>query len=81
MIMELAERGSLQKLIDDRKKSNLLFTEKEALRMIANLVLGLIEINSKGFQHRDLKPANILVSEMEGTQILKLTDFGNTKYD
>ena len=81
MIMELAERGSLQKLIDDRKMSNLLFTEKEALRMIANLVLGLIEIHSKGFQHRDLKPANILVSEMEGTQILKLTDFGNTKYD
>ena len=48
--------------------------------MIANLALGLYEIHSKGIQHRDLKPANILISEMEGTQILKLTDFGLSKY-
>jgi serine/threonine protein kinase len=67
MIMELAEQGSLQKLIDEHKKNDLLFTEKEAMRMIANLVLGLFEIHSKGIQHRDLKPANILISEMEGT--------------
>jgi serine/threonine protein kinase len=46
IIMELAERGSLQKLIDERKKTNQLFTEKEVLRMIANLALGLYEIHS-----------------------------------
>jgi serine/threonine protein kinase len=48
IIMELAERGSLQKLIDERKKKNYPFTEKEALRMIANLALGLFEIHSQG---------------------------------
>ena len=47
--------------------------------MIANLAIGLFEIHSKGIQHRDLKPANILISEMQGTQILKLTDFGLSK--
>jgi serine/threonine protein kinase len=40
-----------------------MFTEKEALRMIANMALGIFEIHSQGVQHRDLKPANILVSE------------------
>jgi serine/threonine protein kinase len=49
--------------------------------MIANLALGLFEVHSQGIQHRDLKPANILISEMEGTQILKLTDFGLSKYN
>jgi serine/threonine protein kinase len=48
IIMELAEGGSLQKLIDERKKKNDLFTEKEALRMIANMALGLYEIHSQG---------------------------------
>ena len=80
IIMELAEQGSLQKLIDERKKANQLFTEKEVLRIIANLALGLFEIHSQGIQHRDLKPTNIFISEMEGTQILKLTDFGLSKY-
>jgi serine/threonine protein kinase len=49
--------------------------------MIANLALGLFEVHSQGIQHRDLKPANILISEMEGIQILKLTDFGLSKYN
>jgi len=49
--------------------------------MIANLALGLFEVHSQGIQHRDLKPANILISEMQGTQILKLTDFGLSKYN
>jgi len=48
--------------------------------MIANLALGLFEIHSKGIQHRDLKPANILISDMHRTKILKLTDFGLSKY-
>ena len=48
--------------------------------MIANLALGLFEIHSQGVQHRDLKPANILISEQNGSQILKLTDFGLSKY-
>jgi protein kinase A len=43
-IMELAEMGSLQKLIDGRKDRK--FSESEALRMIANLALGLFEIHS-----------------------------------
>jgi serine/threonine protein kinase len=58
-----------------------MFTEKEALRMIANLALGLFEIHSQGVQHRDLKPANILISQLNGFQILKLTDFGLSKYN
>jgi eukaryotic-like serine/threonine-protein kinase len=58
-----------------------MFSEKEALRMIANLALGIFEIHSQGVQHRDLKPANILVSESKGTQILKLTYFGLSKYN
>ena len=67
-------------IISWRRPINTLFTEKEASRMIANLALGLYEIHSIGIQHRDLKPANVLISDMEGTQILKLTDFGLSKY-
>ena len=49
--------------------------------MIANLALGLFEIHSEGIQHRDFKPLNILISEQNRTQILKITDFGLSKYE
>jgi serine/threonine protein kinase len=54
-------------IISGRRPINTLFTEKEALRMIANLALGIFEIHSQGIQHRDLKPGKLSSTLIVGT--------------
>lgn len=46
------------------------------------LLIGLEYLHSKGIVHRDLKPANILIDKLSnGTNILKIGDFGISKMD
>jgi len=58
--MEIAEKGSLKNLINQREKANQPFSEQEILIMFANIAFSLLEINSRGIFHRDLKPENML---------------------
>ena len=38
-----------------------LFSEKEILRFLANIIMVTFEINSRNIYHRDLKPENFLI--------------------
>jgi serine/threonine protein kinase len=58
--MEIAEKGSLNDLINLREKGNQPFSEQEIMLMFANIAFCLLEINSRGIFHRDLKPDNML---------------------
>jgi serine/threonine-protein kinase len=52
----------------------------EAIGLVRQIARGLREAHRQGVVHRDLKPSNImLVPENDGTEIVKILDFGLVK--
>jgi len=78
--MEIAEKGSLKNLINQRQMDKIPFSEKEIFIMFANIAFSLLEVNSRGIFHRDLKPDNMLLSNRDGIEYIMLTDFGTSNY-
>ncbi|MET7255041.1 serine/threonine protein kinase [Dyadobacter fermentans] len=65
--------GDLQEIIDNRKLSS-----KEALEIVAGVLLGLTELHSAhSLVHRDLKPGNILIDLSDNRPII--ADLGAVK--
>ena len=61
IVMEIAEKGSLKSLINQREMDKAPFSEKEIFIMFANIAFSLLEVNRRGIFHRDLKPDNMLI--------------------
>jgi serine/threonine-protein kinase len=54
--------------------------EEVALRLSAQILLGLAKAHEAGVVHRDIKPANIFVVQTDaGDQVAKILDFGIAK--
>src|SRR5213083_1176676 len=69
IVMELVEHGSLDDLIEQRKR----LPEEQVLESGIQVAKGLRAAHRKGLIHQDVKPANILfVNE----HIAKISDFG-----
>lgn len=49
-----------------------MFQEKEAIKIMSDVLSGFLELIENGIIHRDLKPANILIKN----DVYKLADFG-----
>lgn len=63
-----------------RERNNKPFSEEEAMEYFTMILIGLHALHSKKITHRDLKPGNILIDYLQdGTQILKIGDFGISK--
>ncbi len=69
LVMELVDRGTLEDIIEERRK----LPEEEVLRAGIEVARGLRAAFQKGLIHRDVKPANILFAS-DGTA--KVSDFG-----
>ncbi|KAI9205400.1 uncharacterized protein BJ171DRAFT_423179 [Polychytrium aggregatum] len=69
LVMEYLNGGDLAALI----KNSGSLDEKWAKQYIAEVVLGLEFLHSRGIVHRDLKPDNLLIDQ---SGHVKLTDFG-----
>jgi eukaryotic-like serine/threonine-protein kinase len=69
LVMELVDRGTLEDIIEERRK----LPEEEVLRAGIEIARGLRAAFQKGLIHRDVKPANILFAS-DGTA--KVSDFG-----
>lgn len=53
---------------------------REAARIGAQIARALVDAHGSGLVHRDLKPANIMrVTTGDGTELIKVTDFGVAK--
>jgi eukaryotic-like serine/threonine-protein kinase len=50
-----------------------------ALRVAAQMCLGLRRAHEAGIVHRDVKPANVFLAQREGDVVVKLLDFGIAK--
>ena len=49
---------------------------RTAVRMICQMLAGLVHAHAKGFVHRDIKPANLLIGSQGAKRVVKLADFG-----
>lgn len=53
---------------------------EEALGIMRQILLGLVEAHGAGVIHRDLKPANIFLEQaLDGSILVKIVDFGISK--
>jgi serine/threonine protein kinase len=76
----MANGGNFEALM----KKKMTFTVDEAMLYFTMILISLHYLHSKGITHRDLKPANILIDEKNEnneTKILKIGDFGISKFD
>src|SRR6266446_1223291 len=69
LVMELVDHGSLDDLIEQRKR----LPEEQVLEAGIQVAKGLRAAHAKGLIHRDVKPANILFAD---EHMAKIGDFG-----
>jgi hypothetical protein len=69
LVMELVDHGSLDDLIEQRKR----LPEEQVLEAGVQVAKGLRAAHAKGLIHRDVKPANILFAD---EHTAKIGDFG-----
>lgn len=72
LVMKLVEGETLEKTIATDGP----FEPHRAARIARQIASGLGEAHRGGFVHRDMKPANIMVSNVDGMDIVKILDFG-----
>lgn len=72
IIMEFCEKGDLETLIKKKQKEKGKFEEKDIVKILLNIMLGLKVMHKLKIIHRDIKPANILI---HGNGKFKIADF------
>lgn len=72
LVMELVEGTDAARLV---KKQGPLDVAT-AVRLAVHALAGLAHAHAKGYVHRDVKPANLLLGKVQGTQVVKVADFG-----
>ena len=79
LIMEECGGGELFARLAMNAKNNKMYTEKDAAKMMKQILEAMNYLHYHGVCHRDLKPENILLSSLEENSQLKLIDFGLSK--
>ena len=79
LIMEECNGGELFQRLAMNAKNNKMYTEKDAARIMKQILEAVNYLHYHGVCHRDLKPENILLSSMNEFSQLKLIDFGLSK--
>lgn len=75
MVMELVDGRSLEEII----KIEGALPPTRTLKITSQVLTALAYAHRNGIVHRDIKPANIIVSTSEGTDKVKIIDFGIAK--
>jgi len=74
IVMEHVPGETITQFCEDRKA-----TIGERIEVFIDVCRGVQHVHQKGLVHRDLKPPNILVTDLDGTWIPKIIDFGIAK--
>lgn len=72
LVMDFVEGRSLSDILDE--DANLEW--QRALPLFSQVCSGLAHAHNKGVLHRDLKPSNIMLTLVEGQELVKVVDFG-----
>ena len=75
IFMEYCEFGNLRKFFNRRELST-----KEKVRLMAQIADGIAHLHANDIIHRDVKPENILVQKINDKAVIKLSDFGVSKF-
>eukprot|EP01097_Dermamoeba_algensis_P009413 TRINITY_DN6616_c0_g1_i1.p1 TRINITY_DN6616_c0_g1~~TRINITY_DN6616_c0_g1_i1.p1 ORF type:complete len:316 (-),score=54.94 TRINITY_DN6616_c0_g1_i1:206-1153(-) len=75
LVTELVEGGELFEQVIKRGR----YTEKEAARILVQIISAVDYLHSQGIAHRDLKLENILTTGQSETEFVKIADFGLSK--
>jgi serine/threonine protein kinase len=73
MVMQYIDGESLE---DEVKRERKLTVER-SIKLIKDILHGLIEAHSYGIVHRDIKPLNVMISKLDGRAVIM--DFGIAK--
>lgn len=76
LLTEFCEGGELLNMIMRLKN----FTEKNAARIMKQLLSAVAYCHSKHIVHRDLKPENMLFESKDIESNIKIIDFGTSKF-
>ena len=80
--MELMKGGRLSKIIYQRKRDKIGFTDEEASLIIKGILKAVDYLHTNDIIHRDLKPDNILIQDINDFSTIKVADFGlSAKYE
>ena len=79
LIMEECSGGELFQRLALNAKNKIQYTEKDAAKLMKQILEAVNYLHHHGICHRDLKPENILLSSMSNKFQLKLIDFGLSK--
>ena len=79
LIMEECNGGELFARLAKNAKNNKMYTEKDAAKIMKQILEAVNYLHYHGVCHRDLKPENILFSSVDELSQLKLIDFGLSK--
>lgn len=61
LVMTLADRGTLEARITDRRRAGVMFSGREAAAICEEIALGVADVHALGHLHRDIKPSNVLI--------------------
>ncbi len=75
IIMEYFPAGNLRDVLGDRQ-----LDLPAKVRVAAGIASGLAAIHAQGIVHRDLKPPNVLVVEISGMWVPKISDLGVARF-
>jgi serine/threonine protein kinase len=73
-VMELIRGIPITAFCDENR-----LTPRERLELFLSVCQAVQHAHQKGIIHRDLKPSNVLVTQQEGTPMIKVIDFGIAK--
>jgi serine/threonine protein kinase len=77
LVQEYAEGKTYAKILGEKIRNSITFTEEEAITFLHQMLPILTNIHSQGIIHRDISPDNIILRESD--QLPVLIDFGVVK--